>query len=232
MGASGIQVMATVAVRPAFEELVPRFQQQGGATVIPLWIPTVQMMQRLKGGEVVDIVLLTAAMIDELTDDGVIAPGSRVDIVKSRVGMAVRAGARKPDVRSVAAFKQAMLAAQSIGYSTGPSGIYIAQLFQRLGIAEAVKDRVRVVTGVPVGKLIADGNVEIGFQQVSELMPVAGIERLGSLPQEIECVTTFSAGVHRKAPQAEGARDFIRYLTSADAAPVMRDTGLEPLTAA
>lgn len=231
MSASEIQIMATVAVRPAFEELIPRFRDRSGRQVAPLWIPTVEMMRRLKAGEVIDIVLLTAAMIDELTVDGAIAPGSRVDIVKSRVGMAVRSGAPKPDIHSVDAFKKAMLAAKSIGYSTGPSGIYIKQLFDRLGIAEAVKDRVRVSTGVPVGKLIADGEVEIGFQQLSELMPVSGIDRLDALPPEIECVATFSTGVHCKAPHAQGAHEFVRYLTSADAAPILRHTGLEPLTA-
>src|SRR5687768_5616739 len=170
--ANGITLMATAAVKEAFRELVPRFERRKQCNVTPLWMPTMDMMHRLEGGEVVDLILLTRETIDELTAKGIVAPGSRTDIMKSSVGMAVRAGAPKPDIRTAEAFKQSMLAARSIAYSFGPSGVYIAQLFQRLGIAEQLGARAKQVKGVPIGALVAQGEAEIGFQQVSELLPV------------------------------------------------------------
>jgi molybdate transport system substrate-binding protein len=194
-------------------------------------MPTMDMMRRLGSGEVVDTVLLTGEAVDELTGQGVIEPGSRTDIMKSSVGMAVRAGAAKPDIGSAEAFRQAMLAARSIAYSFGPSGVYVAELFQRLGIATTLGTRAKQVKGVPIGALVASGEAEIGFQQVSELLPVPGIDVIDRLPPGIEKITVFSTGLHRRAPQAQIARDFVRYLVSAEAAPVLRRTGLEPLTA-
>jgi molybdate transport system substrate-binding protein len=231
-GTTGITVMATAAVKEAFRELVPRFERARQCSVTPLWMPTMDMMRRLGSGEVVDMILLTGEAIDGLTGHGVVEPGSRTDIMKSRVGMAVRAGAPKPDIGSADAFRQAMLAASSIAYSFGPSGFHIAELFQRLGIAAALGTRAKQVKGVPIGALVASGEAEIGFQQVSELLPVPGIDVIDSLPAGIEKITVFAAGVHRQAPQAGIAREFVRYLVSAEAAPVMRRTGLEPLSAA
>ena len=230
--ANGITIMATAAVKEAFRELVPQFERKRQCRVTPLWMPTVDMLRRLDGGEVVDSILLTGETIDELTEKGIVARGSRTDIMKSSVGMAVRAGARKPDIGTAEAFKQAMLAARSIAYSFGPSGVYIAELFERLGIAGELGARAQQVKGVPIGELVAKGEAEFGFQQVSELLPVPGIELLGALPSGIEKITVFSTGLHRAAPRADIARDFVRYLVSVEAAPVMRRTGLEPLTAA
>lgn len=227
--ANGITLMATAAVKEAFRELVPRFERRKQCSVTPLWMPTMDMMHRLEGGEVVDLILLTRETIDELTAKGIVAPGSRTDIMKSSVGMAVRAGAPKPDIRTAEAFKQSMLAARSIAYSFGPSGVYIAELFQRLGIAEQLGARAKQVKGVPIGELVAQGEAEIGFQQVSELLPVPGIDLLGALPPGVEKITVFSTGLHRRAPRADIAREFVRDLVSAEAAPVMRRTGLDPL---
>jgi molybdate transport system substrate-binding protein len=229
MGGSGISIMATAAIKPAVIELAPRFTERSGQRIVPIWIPTMDMLARLRAGEVVDVVLLTAETIDELTAEGIIARGSRVDIMRSSVGMAVKAGTRKPDISSVEAFKRSMLAARSIAYSFGPSGLYIAELFKRLGIANTLGERARQVKGIPIGELVAKGEAEIGFQQVSELLPVGGIDLLGALPAEIACVTVFSAGVHAKSAQPNAASALIDYLASREAAPVLERTGLEPL---
>jgi molybdate transport system substrate-binding protein len=228
--ASGISIMATAALKEAFRELVPQFERSRQCSFMPRWMPTVDMLRQLDGGEVVDLILLTGETIDALTGKGIVAPGSRTDVMKSSVGMAVRAGAPKPDIHTAEAFKQSMLAARSIAYSFGPSGEYIAELLQRLGIAGELGARARQVKGVPIGELVAKGEAELGFQQVSELLPVAGIDLLGALPAGIEKTTVFSTGLHRAAPRADIAREFVRYLVSAEAAPVMRRTGLEPLT--
>jgi len=228
---TGITVMATAAVKEAFRELVPQFEDSRQTRVAALWMPTMDMMQRLAGGEIVDMILLTGEAIDALIRRGIVDPGSRTDIVRSRVGMAVRAGAPKPDITSAEAFERAMLSARSIAYSFGPSGVYIAELFQRLGLAAALGARARQVKGVPIGELVASGEAEIGFQQVSELLPVEGIEVIDTLPPGIEKITVFTAGVHSKAPRADIARDFVRSLVSAEAASVLRRTGLEPVSA-
>jgi molybdate transport system substrate-binding protein len=226
----GITIMATAAVKEAFAELVPQFERRAHVRVTPLWMPTVDMLRRLEGGEVVDLILLTGETIDALTAKGIVAAGTRSDIVRSRVGMAVRAGAPRPDIATQERFRQAMLAAESIAYSFGPSGVYVAELFERLGIAQTLGDRARQVKGVPIGELVARGEAEIGFQQVSELLPVAGIDVIRELPPGIEKVETFATGLHRKSAQVQAACDFVTYLLSADAVPILRRAGLEPLT--
>jgi molybdate transport system substrate-binding protein len=228
--ANSITIMPTAAVKEAFRELVPPFEQRSGCNVAALWMPTMDMMRRLESGEVVDLILLTGETIDALIAKGIVAPDTRTDIVKSRVGMALRAGARKPDIATAEAFKRSMLQAKSIAYSFGPSGMYIAELFERLGIAAKLGARARQVKGVPIGELVANGEAEIGFQQVSELKPVAGIDVIESLPPGIEKIEIFSTGLHRKAPQPDAACDFVRHLLSAEAVPVLRRSGLEPLT--
>lgn len=225
-----VTIMPTAAVKEAFRELVPPFEQGSGCNVTSLWMPTMDMLRRLESGEVVDLILLTGDTIDALTAKGIVAPGTRTDIVKSRVGMALRAGAAKPDIATAEAFKRSMLQAKSIAYSFGPSGVYIAELFERLGIAAQLGSRARQVKGVPVGELVANGEAEIGFQQVSELKPVAGIDVIASLPPGIEKVEIFSTGLHRKSPQSDAACAFVRHLLSAAAVPILRRSGLEPLT--
>jgi molybdate transport system substrate-binding protein len=141
----------------------------------------------------------------------------------------VRAGAPKPDISSADAVKRAMLAAKSIAYSTGPSGVYIAALFQRMGIADQIKDKVKIgAPGVPIGGIIARGEAEIGFQQVSELLPVAGIDYIGPLPPDIQQITVFASGIHTGATQADAAKALVKFLTSPQAAPVIKKKGMEP----
>lgn len=221
-----IKVMASAAFREAYLELLPRFERASGHNVTNLWVPSVQMMSRLKGGEVVDLVILSAASLDELIKAGIV--GNRVDLARSGIGMAVRAGAPKPDISSGEALKRAVLAAKSVVYSTGPSGIYLSGLFERMGIAAQVKSKLKQVQGEPAGLSVARGESEIGFQQMSELLPVAGIDIVGPLPADVQQITTFSVGFHAKAEQPQAARALVEFLTAPAAAPVIRKKGMEP----
>jgi molybdate transport system substrate-binding protein len=226
--AAEIKVMASAAFKEAYLELVPDFERATGHRVVTIWIPSVQMMNRLKGGETVDLVIMSAASLDELARHGMIAPGNRFDLAKSGVGVAVRAGAPKPDISSGEALKRAVLAAKSIVYSTGPSGVYLAGLFQRMGIADALKAKVRQVQGESAGAVVARGEAEIGFQQMSELLPVAGIDLVGALPADVQQITVFSAGLHVGAKAPNAARALVKFLTASAAVPVIRKKGMEP----
>jgi molybdate transport system substrate-binding protein len=219
--------MASAAFKEAYLELVPQFERSTGYKVVTLWTPSVQMMKRLKAGEQVDLVILSAAALDDLIRCGVVA--SRVDLAKSGVGVAVRAGAPKPDISSGEALKRAVLAAQSIVYSTGPSGIYLAGLFQRMGIAEQIKSKVKQVQGEPAGAVVARGEAEIGFQQVCELLPVPGIELVGPLPPDVQEITVFSVGVHVQAREPDAARALVQFFKAPAAVPVIRQKGMEPV---
>ncbi len=225
---SEIKVMASAAFKEAYLELVPEFERSTGHKVVTIWVPSVQMMSRLKGGETVDLVIMSAASLDELIKCGMIAPGNRFDLAKSGVGVAVKAGAARPDISSGEALKRAVLAAKSIVYSTGPSGIYLAGLFQRMGIADQIRHKIKQVQGEPAGASVARGEAEIGFQQVSELLPVPGIDILGPLPADVQQITVFSAGLHVGAKAPDAARALVKFLTAPAAAPVIREKGMEP----
>ena len=218
--------MLSAAFKEAYLELVPQFERASGHKVESLWVPSVQMMSRLKGGETVDLVILSAASLDELRKAGLIS--ERTDLARSGIGVAVKSGARKPDISSGEAVKRAALAARGIAYSTGPSGIYLMGLFQRMGIAESIKSKVQQVQGEPAGGVVARGEAEIAFQQVSELLPVPGIDFVGPLPADIQQITVFSAGLHVAAKQPDAARALVKFLTAPGAAPVIRNKGMEP----
>lgn len=220
--------MASAAFKEAYLELIPEFERTTGQKVVTLWVPSVEMMKRLKGGEIVDLVILSAAAIDELIDCGALARGSRVDLARSGIGVAVRAGAPRPDMSSGEALKRTLLAAKSIAYSTGPSGIYLKGLFERMGIADALKSKVRIVQGEPAGAVVARGEADIGFQQVCELLPVPGIEFVGPLPADVQKITTFSVGLHAAAKAPDAARALVKFMTAPAAAPVIRSKGMEP----
>jgi len=225
---SEIKVMASAAFKEAYLELVPEFERSTGHKVVTLWVPSVQMMTRLKGGETVDLVVMSAASLAELIEHGMIDAGNRFDLAKSGVGVAVKAGAARPDISSGEALKRAVLAAKSIVYSTGPSGIYLAGLFQRMGIADQIKHKIKQVQGEPAGASVARGEAELGFQQVSELLPVPGIDLIGPLPADVQQITVFSAGLHVAARHPDAARALVSFLTAPAAAPVIRKKGMEP----
>jgi molybdate transport system substrate-binding protein len=189
----------------------------------------VDAARRVQAGEAFDHVILAADAIGKLLASGHVLAGSAVDLVRSPVAVAVRSGAPQPDITNEAALKQAVLAARSLGYSTGPSGTHLAALFQRWGIAEQVQDRLVVPPpGVPVGRLVAEGAVELGFQQLSELMSLPGIQVLGLLPPGTEFTTTFTAAVCTASTRADAARSLIDYLASPAADAAKRRHGMEP----
>ena len=160
---------------------------------------------------------------------GKIVPGSRIDMARTGIGIAVRTGAPRPDVSSAEALKRALLAAKTVGYSTGPSGVYLAGLFERMGIADAVKAKTRQVpSGMTVGTIVASGEAEIGFQQVSELVHIEGIDYIGPLPAEVQNVTVFSLGLDARAKEPAAAKALAQFLTAPAALPVIRKHGLEP----
>jgi molybdate transport system substrate-binding protein len=224
-----IKVMASAAVKEAYLELVPQFEQASKHKVVTIWSGTADMMKRLKAGESVDLVIIGTNSLDELTQLGKIVRGSRVDLMKSGVGVAVRAGTPKPDISSGDAVKRALLSAKSIGYSSGPSGVYLDGLFQRMGIADQLKPKLKQPpSGASVGEMIARGEAEIGFHQVSELIHVAGIDFLGPLPPDIQQITVFSSGIHTGATEPEAAKALVKFLTSPAAVTVIKKNGMEP----
>jgi molybdate transport system substrate-binding protein len=216
----GISSKATQAI---LADLARAYAEQSGISVQIESVGGVDAAKRVQAGEAFDVVLLAADAIDKLIHTGHVLAGSRSDWVRSPVAVAVRAGAGRPDIASEASLKAAVLAAPTLGYSTGPSGVYLEQLFTRWGIADAVKSR--VVTpppGTPVGALIAQGQVALGFQQLSELIALPGIAVLGELPPEVACITTFSAGIGAALAdlpeRLQAVQDWLAFLTNAQSA--------------
>jgi molybdate transport system substrate-binding protein len=207
---------------------VAQFEKASGHKVKTFFSGTVNVQKKLADGEPYDLILMAGPAIDEQIKLGKAVAGSRADLAKSGTGLAVRKGAPKPDISSADALKKTLLTAKSIGYSTGPSGLYMLSVFEKLGIADQVKGKLKQTpSGVFVGTLIANGDTEVGFQQISELVHFAGIDYVGPLPGELERMTMFSTGIHSGAKQADAARALVRFLTARAAAPVIRKHGLE-----
>jgi molybdate transport system substrate-binding protein len=224
-----IKVIASNAVKEALAELVPGFAQATGHTVVTIWGGTLDIGARIGAGEVVDIVILPADRIDGLIAQRRLLAGSRVDIARSGIGVAVRSGARRPDISSGAALKASLLAASSIVLSSGPSSVYLADLFQKMGIADEIKSKiVQIGPGLPVGQAVTRGAGEIGFTQVSELLAVKGIDYVGPLPADVQHMTVWSAGLHAAAPAPAAAKALVEFLTAPQAAAVIRRHGMEP----
>ncbi|HVO92607.1 MAG TPA: substrate-binding domain-containing protein [Terriglobales bacterium] len=222
-----IRVLSSLAHREAYLELVPQFERSTGHRTSTTWAGTVDIMKRLGAGEPFDLVIVSSASIDELIDQGKIA-GARTDLAKTGIGVAIGAGMAKPDISSADALKRVLLAAKTVGYSTGPSGAYLVKLFERMGIAEQVKHKTRQVpSGGTVATILANGVAEIGFQQVSELMHVPGVDFVGPLPAEVQHVTLFSCGIPTGAKSTAAARELVRFLTAPSADAVFKKHGLE-----
>ncbi|MEO8022310.1 substrate-binding domain-containing protein [Polaromonas sp.] len=228
-----IKGISSMATRQVLAELVAGFQQQAGCAVTLEAVGGVDAAKRVQAGEVFDVVVLASEAIDKLIAAGHLQAGSKVDLVRSGVAACVCAGAPLPDISSEDAVKRAVLAARSISYSTGPSGVALAKLFERWGIADDIAGRmVQAPPGVPVGTLVARGEVELGFQQLSELLHVEGITVLGPLPPAIQITTIFSAGIHASVPAAspqwERVRAMLNYMHSPQAAEAKQRQGMEP----
>jgi molybdate transport system substrate-binding protein len=227
--AADISVLSTQATQEAYLELVTQFEKATGHKVKTDFTGTLNVQKRLAAGEAHDLIVMAGPAIDEQIKLGKAVAGSRVDFAKSGVGVAVGKGARKPDIGSVEAFRKTLLSAKSIGYSTGPSGVYILTVFEKLGVADQVKGKLKQTpSGVFVGNLIASGETEIGFQQISELVHFAGIDYVGPLPGELQRMTVFSSGIHTGAKQPGAAKALVKFLTAPAAAGVIRKHGLEP----
>ena len=228
-GAADINVLSTQATQEAYLELAAQFEKATGHKVKTDFTGTLNVQKRLAAGESFDMIIMAGPAIDEQIKLGKAVAGSRVDLATSGVGVAVRKGAPKPDVGSVEAFRKTLLSVKSIGYSTGPSGVYILTVFEKLGLADQVKGKLKQTpSGVFVGNLIANGETEIGFQQISELVHFAGIDYVGPLPGELQRVTVFSSGIHAAAKQPDAAKALVKFLTAPAAAGVIRKHGLEP----
>jgi molybdate transport system substrate-binding protein len=227
--AAEINVISTQATEEAYKELVAQFEKASGHKVTTFFSGTLNVQKKLADGEPYDLILMAGPAIDEQIKLGKAVAGSRVDLAKSGTGLAVRKGAAKPDISSADALKKTLLTVKSIGYSTGPSGLYMLSVFERLGIADQVRGKLKQTpSGVFVGTLIANGDTEVGFQQISELVHFAGIDYVGPLPGELQRMTMFSTGLHSGARQADAARALVKFLTAPAAAPVIRKHGLEP----
>lgn len=222
----GISSMAT---RQLLAELVAAYAQRSDCVIAIESVGGVDATKRVQAGEPFDLVVLASEAIDKLIAAGHIDARSKIDLVHSGVAVAVRAGAQQPDISSESAVRQAVLAARSLSYSTGPSGVALVKLFERWGIADAIRERiVQAPPGVPVGTLVARGEVELGFQQLSELIHVPGITVVGPLPPEIQITTTFSAGIGAGSTQASAARDLLEFMASAQTADAKRRQGMQP----
>jgi molybdate transport system substrate-binding protein len=226
--------MTSGAFTAAYLELGPQFERTTQTKVVTtatsMGTGADSIPSRIRRGEAVDIVIVADESLESMIKDGLVVAGSRVPLARSAIGMAVKAGTPKPDISSVDALRRTLLAAKSIAYSASVSGDYLSnELFARLGIADAVTPKSRRIVGERVGAVVARGEAELGFQQVSELVAVPGIDYVGPLPPDVQRVTVFSAGVAAHAKDPDAARALIRFLASPDAIPVITKTGLEPL---
>ncbi len=227
-----IRVVSTLAVMGAMRALTALYEDRTGISIEADFSPTVALLERLRAGEAADIAILTAQGIDDLMTECIVRPGSRTDMALSFVGVAVKAGAPKPDIGSVAAFKAAVLGARSVAYSKiGASGIFFAGLLDRLGIAAEVNARAVIAPSGFTAERLTSGEADLAVQQISELMVVPGIEVVGPLPPEIQTVATFSAGLLAASRQVEKALALLHFLASPEIAPILRRTGLEPAAA-
>jgi molybdate transport system substrate-binding protein len=231
-----IRVMTSGAFTAAYKELVPQFERSSQNKIVTSYGASMgnapdSIPMRLERGEPVDIVILARPALDELVKQGKVRPGGRVDLVRSSIGMAVRAGAHKPDIGTLDALKRALLDAKSVAYSDSASGVYLStEMFERLGIARQMASKSKRIASEPVGAVVARGEAELGFQQISELLPVKGIDYVGPLPPEVQKVTVFSAGIAVGSKNPDASEALLRFLASPQAIPAIVKSGLEPVT--
>jgi molybdate transport system substrate-binding protein len=232
--ADDIRVMTSGAFAAAYLELLPQLERSINGKVVTVTTSmgtgSDSIPSRLQRSEAADVVIVADDALGQLIKDGKVLANSRVELVRSGIGMAVRAGAPKPDISSLDALKRTLLQAKSVAYSASVSGLYLStEVFQRLGIADQVLGKSRRIDRERVGAVVARGEAEIGFQQISELLPVSGIDYVGPLPPEVQRVTVFSAGVAAASKNVEAARALIRFLASSQAAGTIAKSGLEPI---
>ena len=235
--AAEVHVMISGGLTAAYDALVPEFERVSGHKVLTAYGPSMgtttnAIPVRLERGEPVDVLIMVGYALGDLAKQGKVIADSQVDLVKSPIGIAVKSGAPKPDISSAETIKRALLAAKSIAYSDSASGVYVStEMFAKLGISEQMKDKARKIPATPVGEIVAHGDAEIGFQQISELKPVAGIDIVGPLPDELQKITLFSAGIATSSKEPDAGKALIKFLASPAVRNTLVNSGLDPIPA-
>jgi len=231
MSNNTLKVLSSMSTRELLAELATCCARDLSQPLVTEAAGGLDVAKRVQAGEAVDIVVVASNVIDKLIAEGKLLNAGRVDLVKSGIAIAVRKDARRYDISSEDAVKNAVLTARNLSYSTGPSGTYLTQLFERWGILETIRGRIVVPPpGIPVGTLVAKGECELGFQQMSELMSLEGIDMLGPLPPSIQTMTVFSAGISSSCQAPEAARRVLNYMASPAAAELKLRFGMEPVS--
>ncbi|MEN2473387.1 substrate-binding domain-containing protein [Burkholderia sp. GS2Y] len=234
--AAELRVMISGGFTAAYRQLGPGFTAASGDTLDTISGPSMGQSKeaipnRLAHGEKADVLIMVGYALDQLIKEGKVLPASRVELADSRIGMVVRAGAPKPDIRTVEQLKDVLLRAKSVAYSDSASGVYVEkEMFRKLGIEDQVKPKAAMVPRIPVASVVANGDYEIGFQQVSELLPVPGVTYAGKVPESVQSVTRFAGGIPVSADHPDDAKKLLDYLASPQAQPVVRATGLDSVT--
>jgi molybdate transport system substrate-binding protein len=233
--AAEVRVMISGGLTAAYNTLVPEFERQTGNKVITAYGPSMgtttnAIPVRLERGEAADVLIMVGYALDDLAKQGKVIADSRVELVKSPIGIAVKAGTPKPDISSADAVKRALLAAKSVAYSDSASGVYVStEMFQKLGIADAMKDKAKKIPATPVGEIVARGEADLGLQQIAELRPVPGIDIVGPLPADLQKITVFSAGIATVSKEPDAGKALIKFLASPAASAAIIKSGMEPI---
>ena len=236
-GAAEVRVMISGGLTAAHKALVPEFERTTGHKVLTAYGPSMgtttnAIPVRLERGEPADVLIMVGYALDNLAKEGKVISDSRVELVKSPIGVAVKSGTPKPDISTSDALKRALLAVKTVAYSDSASGVYVStEMFGKLGITDAMKDKARKIPATPVGEIVARGDAEIGFQQVSELKPVEGIDIVGPLPDELQKITVFSAGIASVSKEPDAGKALIRFLASPAARGEIVKSGMDPIAA-
>ncbi len=236
-GAAEVRVMISGGLTAAYQALVPEFERVSGNKVITAYGPSMgttvnAIPVRLERGEPADVLILVGYALEDLIKQGKAVAGSRVDLVKSPIGICVKSGAPKPDISSADSLKRALLAAKSVAYSDSASGVYVStEMFGKLGIVDQMKDKARKIPATPVAEIVAHGDAEIGLQQLSEMLPVAGVDIVGPLPADLQKITIFSAGIAAVSKEPDAGKALIKFLASPAASATLIKSGLEPIPA-
>lgn len=232
--AEELRIVSSGGFAAALKELAPQYEKVTGNTLIIQWGPSMgatadAVPQRLARNEALDVVVMVGYALDKLVADGKVAPADHQDLAESLIGLVVRQGAPVPDISTEDKLRQVLLAAKSIAYSDSASGVYIErEMFKKLGIEDQVRGKARMIPAEPVGGVVARGDAEIGFQQISELKPIQGITLVGPIPAPEQLATMFSAGILETSSHKEAARGLLRFLSAPQAAGAIRDSGMEP----
>jgi molybdate transport system substrate-binding protein len=236
--ATEVHVMTSGGLAAALDALAPEFERSTGNKLVVAYGPSMgttinAIPVRLERGEPADVLIMVGYALGELVKSGKVAAGSKVDLVRSPIGIAVKTGTPHPDIATADAVKRALIAAKSIAYSDSASGVYVStEMFDKLGIKDAIKDKSRMIPATPVGEIVAKGEAELGFQQISELKPVQGIDIVGPLPDDLQKITVFSAGIATASKEPEAGKALIKFLTSPAAHDTIVNSGLDPIAGA